>query len=778
VEAGSGERDALAATLRRLRRRAGLSQEALAEKAGVSVATIGAIEEGQRKRPYPHTLRALADSLNLTAQERGALFSPRANGPPTANKAVQAPPTPLVGRDSDIAQVNALLSDQAHRLITLVGPGGVGKTRLALAVADALRGAFADGVVFVDLAPMRDHRLVAATIARALGIHEAGARGEHEQLIGHLRTRHALLILDNFEHLLGAAPVLAELVAECPRVWLLLTSRTALRVRSERRLTVPSLAVPPLGRAVDFEDVMRIAAYPAVQLFVERLQNVAPEFSLDADNAQVVADICRKLDGIPLALELAAARAQLLTPRALLNRLERRLQLLSSGPIDLPERQRTLGGALGWSYDLLEPPERAVFRRLSVFVGGWTLDGAEAVCADSEVPARDVFERMATLVDSSMVRRLDLEKAADEPRFGMLETLREYGLDLLRAEAEEAEVRNRHLAFYVAMVDAMEPNLHGGHREASVERVEREIDNLRAAIAWSVQTSQAGVGLRMVSKLRFFWYIRGHHREAADYLQRTLAATDGVADLATRGRGLATLGYMLTLQGQFSAARPALQEALDISREMDDVPDAAFALRYLGLVDSAEGRYAAASAHLEDSLSLYRRLGSDADVGLVLSYLGDVAVHRHEYEHAEDLLLEGSQVLRRCQYLMGLPWPVRRRALLACIRGEMQLAVQLAVEALTINLGLGERQGVAASLVCLAQVADAQARPEVGVQMLGKAEAFVAPMGLQLLPFDREQHEVISRRLRSQVTEAAWDAAMEAGRGLSLDQAIHTAEAW
>jgi predicted ATPase/DNA-binding CsgD family transcriptional regulator/DNA-binding XRE family transcriptional regulator len=778
VEAALGERGAVAATLRRLRLRAGLSQQALAEKAGVGVATIGAIEEGQRRRPYPHTLRALADALDLSAPERAALLSPQDDRLPAADQvaqAPQAPPTPLVGRASTIAELNALLSGQAHRLVTLIGPGGVGKTRLALAVADSLPDAFADGLVFVDLAPMREHRLVAATIARGLGIHEAGGHTARELLIAHLQPRHALLILDNFEHLLGAAPLLAELVATCPRLSLLVTSRTALRIRSERRMTVPPLATPPIGRAVDVEDVTRVASYPAVQLFVERLQNMAPEFTLDSENAPIVADICRKLDGIPLALELAAARAQLLTPRALLNRLERRLQLLSSGPIDLPERQRTLGGALGWSYDLLEPPERAVFRRLSVFVGGWTLEAAEAVCADTDVPTQDVVELMSTLIDSSMVRRLD--QTGDEPRFGTLETLREYGLELLRTAAEEADVRNRHLAFYVAMVEAMEPNLHGGHREASAERVEGEIDNLRAAIAWSVRTGQAVIGLRLVSNLRFFWYMRGHQGEAGDYLQMTLAATDGVADLATRGRGLATLGYMLTTQGQFSAARRALEDALNISRELSDVPDAAFALRYLGLVDSAEGQYAAASAHLEESLSLYRRLGSDADVGLVLSYLGDVAVHRRDYEHAEQLLVEGSEVLRRCQYMMGLPWPVRRRALLACIRGDMALAVQLAVEALMINLGLGERQGVAASLVCLAQVADVQAQPEIGVQLLGKAEAFVEPTGLQLLPFDREQHEIISRRLRSQLAAATWDAAWEAGRGLSLDQAIHAAQA-
>jgi predicted ATPase/DNA-binding XRE family transcriptional regulator len=767
-------RNGFADHLRQLRLRAGLSQEALAERAGVSVATIGAIEEGQRRRPYPNTLRALADSLGLTATEREALLSLQDdNAPPSevAALALPLPPTPLVGRESEIAEATALLSAtaQAVRLVTLIGPGGVGKTRLALAIADRLRDTFADGVVFVDLAPIREHRLVPATIARALGIRESSGHTSRELLIAHLRPRHLLLTLDNFEHLLGATPLLTELVAACPRLRLLVTSRSALRVRSERRLVVPPLAVP---RAADVQDPAAIATYPAVHLFVDRLQSLTPEFNLDSENAPVVAEICRKLDGVPLALELAAARAQLFTPRVLLNRLGHRLKVLRGGPVDLPERQRTLADTIGWSYELLEPAEQAVFRRLSVFAGGWTLEATEAVCSGVDVPVDDVLQRVAVLLDSSLIRRLD--QTADEPRFGMLETVREYGLDQLQANGEEVDVRNRHLAFYAAMVDAMQPNLHGGHREASADRVEREIDNLRAAIAWSTHSDPA-LGLRLVSTLRFFWYMCGHQREASDYLQAALVAPVATADVATRGRGLATLGYMLTLQGQYVAARSALEAALNIGRDLADTADVAFALRYLGLIASTEGDYAAATEFLEESLTRYRRMGADADVGLLLSYLGDVAIHLRDFDRAQLLFEESSALLARIRYTMGLPWPLRRQAHIARLRGDPRRAVKLCIEALALNREIGEWQGVAASLVALAQVAEAQSQPELGVEFLGKAEAVVGPTDLQLMPFDRHQHEVITAQLRAQLDQPAWDVARAAGRRRSLDEAVEAA---
>jgi predicted ATPase len=371
-------------------------------------------------------------------------------------------------------------STPAVRLLSLIGPGGVGKTRLALEVGATVRDAFSDGAAFVDLAPLRDHRLVPATIARVLGIHESGRQSAQELLVAHLRERQLLLTLDNFEHLLGATPLVTELLAACSRLSILVTTRSALRVRSERRFSVPPLATPAAADTADTLDAAQAATlYPAIRLFVERVQSVAPEFSLDSDNAPVVAEICRKLDGLPLALELAAARVHLLSPRALLPRLEHRLHLLSSGPVDLPERQRTLRGALDWSYDLLDPPERALLRRLAVFAGGWTIEAAEAVCADADLPASDVLQHLSVLVDNSLVRRLDHK--ADEPRFGMLETIREYALDHLTVDAEDADVRNRHLHFYVNVAEAAEPNLHGPDQAHCADSVEREIDDVRAA---------------------------------------------------------------------------------------------------------------------------------------------------------------------------------------------------------------------------------------------------------------------------------------------------------
>ena len=446
-----------------------------------------------------------------------------------------------------LAAVRALLNTTGVRLLTLLGPGGVGKTRLSLEIAATVRDSYADGAAFVDLAPIRDHRLVPATMARVLGVRESGGRSAWELVLMHLRSRRVLLVLDNFEHLLGAAPLLTELLGACPDLALLVTSRTALRVRGEHRMAIGPLATPT---ADEQPPTPEVAAYPAVRLFVDRVREVTPEFSLDDSNVAAVAEICRRLDGIPLALELAAARTQLLPPAALLQRLDHRLNLLSSGPVDLPERQRTLRNTLAWSYDLLDPTDRALFRRLAVFAGGWTLEAAEAVCADADLPAADVLHRLGALIDSSLVQVRRLDEAGAEPRFGMHEIVREYALERLQEANEEEAIRGRHLAFCLGQAEAAKTELDGPYQALWLDRLERDHDNLRAALSWSAQGAEPLLGLRLATALLFFWFLHGHLREGRDRLQTALDAADAVADPQTRGRGLAALGHLLMAQGQ------------------------------------------------------------------------------------------------------------------------------------------------------------------------------------------------------------------------------------
>ena len=764
---GTADRSGIAAHLKRLRLRAGLSQEALAEKAGVSVATIGALEEGQRRRPYPNTLRALADSLDLSAADRATLLAARDDGSVPHEPVLPVPLTALVGREAEVKEVAALLRSATTRLVTLVGPGGVGKTRLAIEVAGTVRADYHDGVAFVDLAPLHDHRLVAATIARVLGVHELGGRSAWELVQAHLRARHMLLVLDNFEHLLGAAPLLIEVLGACPQLSLLVTSRSALRLRAERRQTVGPLPAP--GRAQSFA-LAELLTFPAVRLFVDRLHAVAPDFKLDENNAATVAEICRQLDGIPLALELAAARVQLLSPSALLHRLEHRLHLLSDGPVDLPERQRTLRGTLAWSYDLLEPADQALYRRLAVFSGGWTIEAAEAVGTGPGIAAEDVLQGLGTLVDNSLVRPLDHFNG--EPYFGMLETVREYALDRLQAEGEEGDARMRHLGFYLALAEMAEPHLDGGDRTFWADRLEREHDNLRAGMTCALHAEQPALGLRLALALRFFWYQHGHLREGSDRLQAALAAAEATVDSTTRGRGLAALGYLLALQGEFAQARLRLEAALVISRDSSDDAARAFALRYLGFVAAADGDGAQAADYLEESLAVSRRLGLSVASAFALMYLGDVVLQRMDLDRAQQYFEESSALLSHLENTTGLSYPLRRLGHIARLRGDIPLAISLCLQSLAHNRASGDRQGIAACLVGLAQVDEVQGRPGAAVRLLGLADTVASTVGGRLLPFDAEQFVATQAKLREQLDAAAWAQAWQEGQGLSLGDAV------
>jgi predicted ATPase/transcriptional regulator with XRE-family HTH domain len=783
---------AFGAEFRRLRRRAGLSREQLAERSGLSEQTILALELGRRRQPHPHTLTALAEALGLGHDDQQALLawaaesscasSPSAvpSAPPAARarRQLPVPVTPLVGRAAEVAQVRTLLEPgpAAVRLLTLVGPGGVGKTRLALAAAAELADAYADGVGFIDLAPLRDARLVPATIAHGLALREFGGLSAHERLLASLREQQVLLVLDNLEHLLVARALLAELLAGCPRLALLVTSRAVLRVNGERRFTVPPLATPANDRSLQ-----AIAASPAVCLFVERAQAVASEFALEASTASDIAAICRRLDGLPLAIELAAARVGLLSPAELLRRLGARvgshatdvdvsgsgtagdpddrrgdrrlgpLALLTGGAQDLPERQQTLLATLIWSCDLLGPVEQLLFRRLAVFVGGWILEAAEAVCGDAALPAEAVLDRLQVLVDSSLVHRLD--HTGDERRFGMLETVREYALEQLEMVGEAEDLWQRHAAYFLVLGEQAERHLTRAEQAVWLDRLDRELENLRAALTWARSSGQLELGLRLAVALVRLWEERGHGQEGREWLEsllRQTPAADAPPHLAAlRARALGTAAWMAFRQGDYRAAGPLAKQSLASWRQLGQVGNSPVALTTLAFVAGHEGdvphqealfrqslalyraeddrggaarvliwlasvRYAAddldaAEVMLAEGLAIFEEWGDTRGIALSLWNMGKAAVARRDYERAQALLERSLNVYAEVLDVGGgVAYVFGALAGLAACRGELEHARALCEDSVRRFRQLGEPRGLAGELGLLGRLAALQ----------------------------------------------------------------------
>jgi predicted ATPase/transcriptional regulator with XRE-family HTH domain len=597
--------------LRHHRRAHGWTQEELAERAQVSRMAIQALEAGRRQAPRSDTVRLLADALELAEVERGRFVDaarthrqlpanrpadPSSSSSPTtlAPLSQLAPPTELIGRADDLARAVALLQRDGVRLLTLTGPAGVGKTRLGLAVAEALRAAHPDGVVIVPLAPLRDPTLVPITILRALDVREEGGRPQEDTLLAWLRDKRLLLLLDNAEHLVAAvAALMARLVVACSRLTILLTSRVRLLVRGERVLPVAPLALPDPTVATAPGDLSHT---PAVALFIERARAALPDLALTTEDLVAVADICRRLDGLPLAIELAAARVTLLPPTALLARLERRLPLLVGGARDLPARQRTLRDALVWSDELLSTEERALFRRLSVFAGGATVEAAVAVCAGENDEA-DALGWLQALVEHHLVQRSD-----GAPRLGMLETVREYTWEHLRDAGEREAIARAHAAYYTALAEEVGPRLTGSRQE----RLEAERDNLRTALAWALEHRDLEIGVRLGAALWRFWSLHGYHGEGHEWLECLLALI-ATRDAAEERAILARLapfhaemlrGAALSARrrGDYARAAPLFEESLAIARTAGNPRLIAAALDGLAATVSFGGAYARATA--------------------------------------------------------------------------------------------------------------------------------------------------------------------------------------
>ena len=763
-------------------------------------------EESEREHELARLVRSIAPPVPIAAD--------KVVDTTTNNLPVQL--TSFVGREREMAEVKRLLS--TGRLVTLTGPGGSGKTRLALEVAGELVEEYTDGVWWVEHDSLEDGSLVPQAVATVLRVREEPGRALVDTLVDHLKVKELLLVLDNCEHLIEAcAALVSTLLRACAKLRILTTSRERLNIRGELAWSVPPLSVPIDPKRLPPLEELR--QYEAIRLFIERARFSQPGFAMTDQNAEVVTQICQRLDGLPLGIELAAARVKMLSVEQIHTRLGDRFRLLTAGRRTALPRRQTLRATVDWSYELLSEGERVLFNRLSVFIGGRTVEATEVVCSpatgeDGLAPLGiDVLDGLASLTGKSLIQQE--EGVGGEPRFMMLATLHEYATERLHESGEAQVLRRRHAEYFLALAEKAEPELSGAEQERWLEWLEAEHNNLRAALRWVEESGEAEMGLRLGGALWRFWMVRGHYSEGRERLARLLSLAGASGRTAARAKALNGAGSLADSQGDYAAAHSLYEESLTISRELGDKRGIAAALNGLGIVAWYQGDYAAARSLYEESLAIRRELGDKQGIakslnnlGLVALGLGDYAAARPLYEEslaiirelgdrqliayslgnlenvalgkpdyvaARSLYEESLEILRELGDKGGIAESLTNLGSVACKQGNYVAARPLYEESLAIFRELGDKRAIVYTLEGFVALAAAQGQPERALHLAGAAAALRETIGAPLPPTEQEEFERHLEMARQTLDEEAAAKALANGRAMTLEQAIEYA---
>jgi predicted ATPase/DNA-binding XRE family transcriptional regulator len=760
-----------------MRTAAALSQEALAERAGVSARAVGDLERGVHQAPRLETVRLLADALELDEQGRAALLAaarPTVMDEPTHSEPVPPipslprPPSRLIGREPEVAVLRDLLAQGEPRLVTLTGPGGTGKTRLAQEVAAILADWFPDGFWFVDLSPLTDADLVLPTVATVLGVPEGGD-GLETRLRGFLANKRALLVLDNVERVVAAAPRVTAMLAHAPGLRVLATSRMPLHVQGEQEFPLSPLAFPDATSLSSREEVEQFAA---VRLFVERARAIQPDFAMSAANARAIAAICQRVDGLPLAIELAAARVRVLPPMALVARLEKRLPLLTGGARTLPARQRTMRDAIAWSYDLLTPKEQSLFRRLAVFAGGFTLDAAEAMEESGE--GLQAFDGVVALVEHSLLRQI--AGIDDEPRYLMLETVREFGLEQLALAGEEDAARQRHADHYRRLAEELSGDPYKVLRSRTqVERMATELDNLRLAFAWCDEHHEVDALLRFTSVFWRLWQVRGLYREVFALVEQALTQSSPQASVA-RLDALTGAVMLAVFLGDYARAATLSAEERALAQEFGDPRLVAMALCNAGLLTSRHGEFGQAEALFAEALRLARAIGHVELEGWANLWIGDMALVQARYEQAAARYAEALAFFQATDWEWGLADVNAGLGGVLYGTGDLPGAAAHYGKSLERACQLGATMLAVGPLLGLSGVFAESGYAEQGARLFGAAEGIMASLGAPSFPRDHPARDRAFAALMAFLGESRLAAILDTGRALTFEQVVTEAK--